>query len=98
MNPSYPSDTDDGDVEAALAAAEFTVDQTYTTPIEHNNPMEPHACIAQWVHGDTPEVTLYDSTQGVHAVRKTLAPLFGLRAGATAGGGTACRRRLRIQG
>lgn len=78
VNPSYPSDTDDGDVEAALAAAEFTVDQTYTTPIEHNNPMEPHACIAQWGHGDTPEVTLYDSTQGVHAVRKTLAPLFGL--------------------
>lgn len=80
VNPSYPPDTDDGDAEAALAAAEVTVDQTYTTPIEHNNPMEPHACIAQWTSTDSRRaVTLYDSTQGVHVVRKTLAPLFGLQ-------------------
>ncbi|MGV0746247.1 xanthine dehydrogenase family protein molybdopterin-binding subunit [Mycolicibacterium sp. XJ870] len=77
VNPSFPPDSDDGDVEAALAAAEVSVDQTYTTPIEHNNPMEPHACIAQWATRDS-SVTLYDSTQGVHVVRKTLAPLFGL--------------------
>ncbi|MCP2279728.1 xanthine dehydrogenase family protein molybdopterin-binding subunit [Nocardia amikacinitolerans] len=74
-----PSDTDEGDVDAAMAAAAVTVDQTYTTPIEHNNPMEPHACIAVWDEtSGRPRVTLYDSTQGVHAVRKTLAPLFGL--------------------
>lgn len=75
-----PHDTDDGDVEAALAQAAVTVDETYETPIEHNNPMEPHACIAQWGLGDSgkPAVVLYDSTQGVHAVRKALAPIFGL--------------------
>ncbi|MDA2891481.1 xanthine dehydrogenase family protein molybdopterin-binding subunit [Mycolicibacterium sp. BiH015] len=79
VNPSYPPDSDDGDVEGALAVAEVTVDETYATPIEHNSPMEPHACIAQWATGDGgPAVTMYDSTQGVHAVRKTLAPIFGL--------------------
>lgn len=79
VNPSYPADSDDGDVETALAAAEVTVDQTYTTPIEHNNPMEPHACIAQWAsEDDGPTVTMYNSTQGVHVVRKTLAPIFGI--------------------
>lgn len=79
VNPSYPPDSDDGDVDAALAAAEFTVDETYVTPIEHNNPMEPHACIAQWsVDNGVPAVTMYDSTQGVHVVRKTLAPIFGI--------------------
>ena len=79
VNPSYPSDTDDGDADAALATAAFTVDQTYVTPSEHNNPMEPHACIAKWDNADgAPSVTMYDSTQGVHVVRKTLAPLFGL--------------------
>lgn len=79
VNPSFPSDTDEGDVEAALAAAEVTVDATYQTPIEHNNPMEPHACIAQWaVRDGRPAVTLYDSTQGVHVVRKTLAPILDL--------------------
>ncbi|MGV0679566.1 xanthine dehydrogenase family protein molybdopterin-binding subunit [Mycolicibacterium fortuitum] len=79
VNPSFPSDTDEGDVEAALAAADVTVDATYQTPIEHNNPMEPHACIAQWAARDgRAAVTLYDSTQGVHVVRKTLAPMLGL--------------------
>lgn len=82
VNPTFPTDTDDGDVEAALADAEVRIDRTYTTPTEHNNPMEPHACIAIWDEsGDRPQVTLYDSTQGVHTVRSTLAPLFGLEPG-----------------
>ncbi|MFI6044163.1 xanthine dehydrogenase family protein molybdopterin-binding subunit [Nocardia sp. NPDC051321] len=75
----FPTDTVAGDPDAALATAAVTIDQTYTTPIEHNNPMEPHACIAIWhPAGDEPAVTLYDSTQGVHTVRETIAPLFGL--------------------
>ena len=79
VNPSFDTDTDEGDVDAALAGAAVTVDQTYTTPIEHNNPMEPHACIAIWDESsERPHVTLYDSTQGVHVVRKTLAPIFAL--------------------
>jgi xanthine dehydrogenase YagR molybdenum-binding subunit len=79
VNPSHPADTDEGDVDAALASAEVTVDQTYSTPIEHNNPMEPHACIAVWAtDAGRPSVTMYDSTQGVHATRKALAPVFGL--------------------
>ncbi|OBG87782.1 xanthine dehydrogenase [Mycobacterium sp. E802] len=80
VNPSFPPDSDQGDVDAALATAAVTVDQTYRTPIEHNNPMEPHACIAQWAtRAGQPAVTLYDSTQGVHVVRKTLAPILGLQ-------------------
>lgn len=79
VNPSYPPDSDDGDVDTALATADIVVDQTYTTPFEHNNPMEPHACIALWETRDgKPAITMYDSTQGVHVVRKTLAPIFGI--------------------
>jgi xanthine dehydrogenase YagR molybdenum-binding subunit len=37
--------------------------------------MEPHATIA--IH-DGSSLTLYDSSQGVHSVRSTIAPLFGL--------------------
>ncbi|WP_020579586.1 xanthine dehydrogenase family protein molybdopterin-binding subunit [Actinopolymorpha alba] len=70
-----PTNTFEGDVDGALAAAAVTVDQTYTTPMEHNNPMEPHATIARW---DEDGLTLYDSTQGAHTVRVTLAPVFGL--------------------
>ncbi len=77
VNPSFPTDTSEGDVEAALRAAPVVVDATYTTPQETNNPMEPHATIATW-DPDGPRVTLYDSTQGVHVVRQTLATTFGL--------------------
>ena len=79
VNPDYETDTSDGDVEAALRDAPVTVDATYTTPHEHNSPMEPHATIAIWDEsGDRPRLTLYDSTQGVHVVRQTLAKTFGL--------------------
>jgi xanthine dehydrogenase YagR molybdenum-binding subunit len=75
VNPEYPTDTSEGDVDRALAASSVTIEQTYSTPMEHNNPMEMHATIAVW---DGTAFTLYDSTQGVHVVRTSLAPVFGL--------------------
>lgn len=75
VNPDYPAETAQGDVEAALRDAAVVIDNTYTTPHEHNNPMEPHACIALW---DNDELTLWDSTQGVHAALKEIATAFGL--------------------
>ena len=75
VNPSFPTDTEEGDVEAALAGAEVVVDETYTTPVEHNNAMEPHATTAVWEDGS---LTLYDSTQGAFAYRQAVARRFGL--------------------
>ena len=71
----YETDTASGDVEAAIAAAAVTVDETYRTPTEHNNPLEPHTTVAVWADGS---LTLYDSTQGSHTTRAALAPVFGL--------------------
>jgi xanthine dehydrogenase YagR molybdenum-binding subunit len=73
--PAHPTDTQRGDVAAALAAAPVVVEEIYTTPMEHNNPMEPHTTVAIW---DDDGLTLYDSTQGVHVVRQAMAPLLGL--------------------
>lgn len=78
VNPNFPTDTAEGDVEAAMAAAEVTVEQTYTTAMNHNNPMEPHATTALWDPADGGRLTLWESTQGVHPTRTTLASLFGL--------------------
>ncbi|HET7325665.1 MAG TPA: xanthine dehydrogenase family protein molybdopterin-binding subunit [Nocardioidaceae bacterium] len=82
VNPTFATDSDEGDVDAAMASAAITIDHTYTTPMEHNNPMEPHTTVAVWSRagekGDGPRLTLFDSTQGVHTVRTTLAPVFGL--------------------
>ncbi len=75
VNPNYPTDTNAGDVDAALADAAVVVDETYRTPAYHNNPMEPHATTAQWDGG---RLTVYDSNQGVGPVQEALAQLFEL--------------------
>lgn len=77
VNPSFETDTEDGDPDAALAAAEVVVDETYTTPAYHNNPMEPHATTAVWEDG---RLTLYDSNQGAWAYHETVARRFGIPA------------------
>src|SRR5215470_8358887 len=64
-----------GDVDAALASAAVTLDATYTTAMYHNNPLEPHSTIAIW---SDEGLTLYDSSQGVHDVKDSMARLFGL--------------------
>lgn len=75
VNGSFETDTATGDVAAAMAIAEVTVERTYTTAMCHNNPLEPHATTAFW-DGET--LTLWDSTQGVHTVRSAIADVFGL--------------------
>jgi xanthine dehydrogenase YagR molybdenum-binding subunit len=77
VNPNFPTDTFDGNFDAAFALAEVTVDETYETPAFHNNPLEPHATMAVW-HGDG--VTLYDSNQGVPPVVSAVSKAFGLDA------------------
>jgi xanthine dehydrogenase YagR molybdenum-binding subunit len=80
VNPSFPTDTEEGDVEGGLAAAAASIDATYRTPANHNNPMEPHTTVARW-DPVAEHLTLHDSTQGVHGVRELIAPLFGLEVG-----------------
>ncbi|WP_030490550.1 xanthine dehydrogenase family protein molybdopterin-binding subunit [Micromonospora chokoriensis] len=75
VNPSYPTDTAEGDFDAGYAAAPVRMDATYRTPAYHNNPMEPHATTAQWRDG---QLLVHDSTQGGSPVRATLAELFAL--------------------
>jgi xanthine dehydrogenase YagR molybdenum-binding subunit len=78
VNPGYPSDTAEGDVAAAMAAAPVTVERTYTTAMYHNNPLEPHATTALWDPSGPGHLTLWDSTQGVHPTRKTVGTVLGL--------------------
>ncbi|PLC40077.1 acylaldehyde oxidase [Ralstonia pickettii] len=69
------ADTTRGDVVAGMAQAAQRIEAVYGTPMETHNPMEPHATIAVW-EGDS--LTLYDSTQYVSGVRRTVAKTLGL--------------------
>ena len=76
LGPSGEAASARGDLDAGLAAAKTRITQTYTTPVENHNPMEPHATIAVW-QGDA-RLTLYDATQGIFGVRNKIARTFGL--------------------
>jgi xanthine dehydrogenase YagR molybdenum-binding subunit len=74
-NGERPPDSRRGDPDTAFSAAPVKVDVTYTSPIEHHNPMEPHATIAAW-QGD--QLTVWTATQGISGAQTTLATLFGI--------------------
>jgi xanthine dehydrogenase YagR molybdenum-binding subunit len=82
-NASKPADSLRGDVAGAFARAAFTLDQTYTTPNEHHNPLEPHAVIAIWsdefsLSPMKKRLTLFDANQGTLLLPLLLGPLLGL--------------------
>src|ERR1700733_2030703 len=70
-----PGDVSFGDVEAGLRQAEITIDGIYSTPIQHHNPMEPHATIAKW---DGDHLSIHDATQHIRGVQETLVKTFGI--------------------
>ena len=70
-----PAGNKRGDVATGLAQATVTVDETYITPIQNHNPMEPHGTIAWW---EGEKLNLYDSTQYISGVKQTIARLLGL--------------------
>lgn len=76
VNAGFETDTAEGDVDAALTSAATTLDHTYTTPYVHNQPLEPHATIAQWT--DENRLLLHDANQGSHPIRADVAAAFGL--------------------
>ncbi len=64
-----------GSAEEAFRDAPVKLDQTYVTPVEHHNPMEPHATIARW---DGDNLTVWHTTQGISGTQRTLAGMFGI--------------------
>lgn len=70
------ADARKGDFDAAFAAAEHKVDITYETPIEHHQPMEPHATIAVW---EGEKLTLYNPSQIVNGAAAAAATTLNLK-------------------
>ncbi len=74
--PGRAADVVRGDAQA-LSKAEVVVDETYTIPIEHHNPMELLSTIAEWSGS---KLTLHDKTQWVSNVQGHIALVFGIPA------------------
>jgi xanthine dehydrogenase YagR molybdenum-binding subunit len=93
-NGERPPDSKRGDPDSAFATGAVKLEATYTTPIEHHNPMEPHATIAHW---DGDRLTVWTATQGISGAQQSLAALFGIDPGNVRvicpylGGGFGCK-------
>jgi xanthine dehydrogenase YagR molybdenum-binding subunit len=64
-----------GELAPSLAQATVTVDETYITPIQTHNPMEPHATIAWWADE---KLTVYDTTQYITGDKQSIAKALNL--------------------
>jgi xanthine dehydrogenase YagR molybdenum-binding subunit len=80
INPGHiggdPADSAIGDFDAAFANAPVKIDATYTTPYQHQAPMEPHATLAVW---DGPRLTVYTAAQLTASPQEGLARTFNIR-------------------
>ncbi|WP_338877051.1 xanthine dehydrogenase family protein molybdopterin-binding subunit [Spirosoma sp. SC4-14] len=78
VRPKDKDKADDirGDAQAELSKATLKIEEIYGTPIEHHQPMEPHATIAEW-NGDW--VTLYNSAQIVNGAQSAAAATLYLK-------------------
>lgn len=68
-------DSSRGNLAQGLDQAAVKIEQTYTTPVENHNPMEPHATTAVW---EGERLTLYDATQGIFQAQKKVAGTLGI--------------------
>jgi xanthine dehydrogenase YagR molybdenum-binding subunit len=73
---SEPGDSAIGDFGNAFAEALVKIDATYTTPYQHQAPMEPHATMAVW---DGPKLTVHTAAQLTASPQEGLARTFNIR-------------------
>ncbi len=66
---------DIGDLDAALADAEVTLDQSYTTPVHFPAALEPHASTVSW---DAGKLTVRTSNQVIGSASGTIATALGI--------------------
>lgn len=64
-----------GDLAAGFSQAAVTIENTYVTPLQVHNPMEPHGTIAWW---DGDHLNLYDSTQYISGVKQSIAKALNI--------------------
>jgi xanthine dehydrogenase YagR molybdenum-binding subunit len=64
-----------GDIAAAMAKGTVTVDETYSTPFQHHNPMEPHGTLAWW---EGEKLNVYDATQYITGDRMSISRALGI--------------------
>lgn len=64
-----------GDTKKGFEAADLIIEDTYTTQVQYHGTIQTRACVASW---EAPNLTVWDSTQGVWNSKEWLAKSLGL--------------------
>jgi xanthine dehydrogenase YagR molybdenum-binding subunit len=72
---SDPGVYERGDLARGFEEADVVLEEEYRTEAELHTPLEPHGCVANW---DGDSLTLFESTQGVYNVQRSVAQSLGL--------------------
>jgi xanthine dehydrogenase YagR molybdenum-binding subunit len=75
VSTGEPADSTVGDFAAAFAAAPVKIDASYTTPYQHQSPMEPHATMAMW---ESSTLTVHTAAQLTTSPQEGLARTFNI--------------------
>ena len=74
--PTQPgAETHRSDASNNMNNASAKMEETYSTPVYHHNPMEPHATAAVW---NSDELLVYDATQSVFGNRNAISSILGI--------------------
>jgi xanthine dehydrogenase YagR molybdenum-binding subunit len=71
-----PGDSAKGNFESAFASAPVKIDAIYTTPYQHQSPMEPHATMAVW---DGSKLIVHTAAQLTGSPQEGLARTLNIR-------------------
>lgn len=69
-NVGQLNENSEGDVEKGFQEADVIVERTYHMNVQVHTPLESHGCVCEWQGED---LTMWDSTQGVHGSRSGMA-------------------------
>jgi len=78
LGPNEPAENAIGDVGGAFASAPVRIDAAYTTPYQHQAPMEPHATMAMW---EGSKLTLHIAAQLTQSPQEGIARTFNIPKG-----------------
>jgi xanthine dehydrogenase YagR molybdenum-binding subunit len=75
LGPNEPAESAIGDFGGAFASAPVKIDSTYTTPYQHQAPMEPHATMAMW---EGSKLTVHIAAQLTQSPQEGIARTFNI--------------------
>src|SRR3546814_19730058 len=80
-----------GNFQGEYASSALSVDVSYSTPVEHHNPMEPHASTV--LYQPDGSLHIHDKTQGTQHCQAYVQQVFGLEKDHELGRAS-CRERV----